>query len=140
MPDDELENYDAQCKNETYFNDKQLFGKDFKLACDCLENEVHYLNFEKKCPECKLNYNRDENVSDKGDDNVNENANEIDNDNGNDNEFTTLINSKFKTSCSEMYAGCNIHFKYLEAIDKDAFYEKKDQGDDDVIYVKYIKK
>ena len=111
MPDDELKDYENQCKEETYYKSKPLFGKDFKLECTCSENQVYHLNFGQKCPDC----------------------------NGNDTAITTSINNGYEM-CLEEYAGCNIHFKYLKAIDKDAFYKNNDQGVEDVIYIKYIKK
>ena len=147
MPDDELKDYENQCKEETYYNNKPLFGKDFKLECTFSENQVCRLNFGQKCTDCKVdnnNKNKDtfiSNESDYDDDNDSkyDDVNDNGNNNGNDNEITMSINSEYEM-CLEEYAGCNIHFKYLKAIDKDAFYKNKDQGGEDVIYVKYIKK
>ena len=130
MPDDELKDYENQCKEETYYNNKPLFGKDFKLECTCSENQVYRLNFDQKCTDFCNNKNKDT---------VIKNDDDNGNDNGNDNEITMSINSEYEM-CLEEYAGCNIHFKYLKAIDKDAFYKNKDQGGEDVIYIKYIKK
>ena len=131
MPDDELE---AQCKIETYYQNKQLFGKDFKKACTCSENQFRVRNFDKKCPVCKDNYKDNQNAI--ANENTKDHDIEYDNDIGDENDdITTSITWK----CFEEYAGCNIHFKYPEAFDKDTFYQhQQDQGGDDVIYVKYI--